>query len=309
MNPISGAIADDFTGALDSQRTSCDLHLVCRRYQSDVISINLSVLIILLVYAAQSRRKALGAAAWARRSQRRVGFYGEGVPVRALSRFAVAGSLAVTAVFVTAWASAGGLRAVADPCPDVEVVFARGTFEPAGIGGTGQAFVDALRARLGTKAVEVHPVDYPATLDFARAADGVVDASGEVQHVAGACPRTKVVLGGYSQGAAVAGYVTAAAVPAGYTLPSGITGPMPSAVANHVVAVVLFGKPSDRFLSMIDNTAPPINIGPLYQSKTIDLCVVDDPVCSLSGTDRGAHNLYAVNGMVDQAVDFVAHRV
>ena len=33
-------------------------------------------------------------------------------------------------------------------CPDVEVVFARGTFEPPGVGATGQAFVDALRARL-----------------------------------------------------------------------------------------------------------------------------------------------------------------
>ena len=35
--------------------------------------------------------------------------------------------------------------ASADPCPDVEVVFARGTFEPPGVGDTGQAFVDALR--------------------------------------------------------------------------------------------------------------------------------------------------------------------
>ena len=32
--------------------------------------------------------------------------------------------------------------AAADPCPDVEVVFARGTTEPPGVGGVGQAFVD-----------------------------------------------------------------------------------------------------------------------------------------------------------------------
>ena len=37
--------------------------------------------------------------------------------------------------------------AVAEPCPDIGVVFARGTYEPAGVGLTGQAFVDAIRAR------------------------------------------------------------------------------------------------------------------------------------------------------------------
>jgi cutinase len=37
----------------------------------------------------------------------------------------------------------------AAPCPDVEVVFARGTFEPPGVGDTGQAFVDALRGQVG----------------------------------------------------------------------------------------------------------------------------------------------------------------
>ncbi|WP_235626987.1 cutinase family protein, partial [Mycobacterium tuberculosis] len=30
-------------------------------------------------------------------------------------------------------------------CPDVEVVFARGTGEPPGVGGIGEDFIDALR--------------------------------------------------------------------------------------------------------------------------------------------------------------------
>lgn len=38
--------------------------------------------------------------------------------------------------------------ATARPCPDVEVVFARGTNEPPGVGGVGQAFVDSLRPKL-----------------------------------------------------------------------------------------------------------------------------------------------------------------
>ena len=36
----------------------------------------------------------------------------------------------------------------ADPCPDVEVVFARGTGQDAGVGEVGQAFVDSLGAQI-----------------------------------------------------------------------------------------------------------------------------------------------------------------
>ena len=71
--------------------------------------------------------------------------------------------------------------ASAQPCPDVEVVFARGTAEDPGAGPTGDAFVDALRSRIGTKTLELYPVDYPATTDFPRALDGVRDASARVE--------------------------------------------------------------------------------------------------------------------------------
>ena len=75
------------------------------------------------------------------------------------------------------------------------MVFARGTFEPPGVGDTGQAFVDALRSRVGGKSFDVYPVDYPASLDFHTAADGVIDASNKVRDVAASCPNTKMVLG------------------------------------------------------------------------------------------------------------------
>lgn len=197
----------------------------------------------------------------------------------------------------------------AEACPDVQVVFARGTFEPPGVGGTGQAFVDTLRGQLPGKSIDVYPVNYPASLDFARAADGVVDASTKVQSVANACPDTKLVLGGYSQGAAVIAYITTDAVPADFALPRGITGPMPSAVAGHVAAVTLFGKPSNGFLNLIDRTAPPITIGKAYTAKTLDLCIPGDPVCSPDGGNNGAHGQYAVNGMVNQAAGFATERV
>jgi cutinase len=199
--------------------------------------------------------------------------------------------------------------ASAAPCPDVELVFARGTFEPPGVGGTGEAFVESLRSKLGSKSLDVYPVDYPASLDFQTAADGVIDASNKAQAVAAECPETKIVLGGFSQGAAVAGYLTADSVPAGFAMPAGLTGPMPPAVADHVAAVALFGKPSSGFLQVIANTAPPITVGHLYAGKTTDMCIPDDPICSPGGGDSNAHNLYPANGLTDQAADFVAQKV
>jgi cutinase len=223
-----------------------------------------------------------------------------------ISRFLVATAVATSALlsapFISPFASAA-------PCPDIEVLFARGTFEPVGVGGTGQAFVDSLRSKVGEKSVDVYPVNYPASLDFKTAADGVIDATNKIRDVVATCPNTKMVLGGYSQGAAVMAYATEDAIPAGYTLPPGITGPMAPAVADHVAAVALFGKPSSGFLQMIYTGAPPITVSELYAGKTVDLCIPEDNICSPGGNDNAAHNLYAVNGMADQAADFAARQL
>ena len=78
----------------------------------------------------------------------------------------------VGAVVVATWAVllvAPLPSSSAQPCPDAEVVFARGTGEPAGVGGVGQAFVDALRSQVGARSVGVYPVNYPASSDSAQA--------------------------------------------------------------------------------------------------------------------------------------------
>ena len=208
------------------------------------------------------------------------------------------------AAAAASWAplSGGAPAASAQPCPDVEVVFARGTTEDPGVGPTGQAFVDALRPRLGPRTMGVYGVDYPATLDFPTALDGVRDASAHVEATAANCPNTKIVLGGFSQGAAVAGFVTSNTIPAG--APDGTPNPMPPDVANHIAAVALFGKPNARFMGAINQ--PQVNVGPAYAAKTIDLCVPDDFVCS-SGRDFNAHTQYAETGMVDEAATFAAN--
>jgi len=117
--------------------------------------------------------------------------------------------------------------------------------------------VEALRARAGQESIGVYPVDYPATTDFPTAVDGIYDASAHAQSMAVNCPKTKLVLGGFSQGAAVMGFVTANVIPDGVEA-SDVPSPMPPDVANHVAAVALFGKPSTRFMRAINEPVPAI---------------------------------------------------
>ena len=181
----------------------------------------------------------------------------------------------------------------ADPCPDVEIVFARGTTEPPGVGGIGQAFVDLLRSQLGGRSVGVYAVDYPASRDFDTSTPaGANDASTHIQSMAANCPNTRMVLGGYSQGAGVIDLSTTA---------------MPPQVADHVAAAALFGAPKSAFADTL-SPGPLPTIGPLYATKTIDLCVPNDPICS-DGWDMGAHVAYVETGMVNQAATFAASRV
>ena len=196
----------------------------------------------------------------------------------------------------------------ADPCPDVEVVFARGSGEPPGVGGVRGSFVDALRSQIGARSLGVYPVNYPASTDFSSSdfpltvIDGIRDAGSHVESMAANCPNTREVLGGYSQGAAVAGFVTSAAVPPGVPAAM-VPAPMPPEIANHIAAVTLFGTPSDQFLQKYG--APTIVIGPQYQPKTLKLCAPGDGICG-NGSDSFAHVSYVVNGMTGQAASYAA---
>ncbi|MFD4367026.1 cutinase family protein [Rhodococcus sp. NPDC058521] len=208
--------------------------------------------------------------------------------------------------------------ASASPCPDIEVMFARGTGEAPGLGVTGTSFVEALRVRADGKSVGSYAVDYPASNDFlnpvpfARTVmDGVRDSRSHVEFMATHCPGTRIVLGGYSQGGAVAGFTTMGAIPPspnpGYAWSA--PAPMPAEVAGHVAAVVLFGTPSDRWQSGIG--APPIVLGPAYAAKSTWLCVPGDTICNGAGAGlpNAQHTLYSVNGMADQAAGFVTSRL
>ena len=117
-------------------------------------------------------------------------------------------TVGVGSILLTLAASLGAAAVAATPagavsCPDVELVFARGTSEPAGLGRVGQALRDQLAANLGGRTLGVYPVNYPASYDFLAAADGANDATQRMTAMAQTCPGTRFILGGYSQGAAV----------------------------------------------------------------------------------------------------------
>jgi cutinase len=222
---------------------------------------------------------------------------------------------------LTAGAASLGMplpAASAQPCPDVEVIFARGTGEAVGVGGVGQAFVDAVRAQAGGRSVDVYAVNYAASNNFddrigfaSTVVDGIRDAGAHIEATAANCPNTRMVLGGYSQGAVVAGFVTSAAIPEAVPAEfrAFIPNPMPPSVADHVAAVALFGMPSEQWTQ--NYGAPPVVIGPLYVPKTIQMCDPGDTICNGApgGEPTIAHALYGVNGMTNDAASFVASRL
>jgi len=188
----------------------------------------------------------------------------------------------------------GGLpTASAQGCPDIEVVFARGTNEDAGLGAVGGTFVDQLRGKVGGRSVGAYAVNYPATFDFLKAAAGANDASGHIQYMVNTCPNTRLVLGGYSQGAAVIDVISAVPVPG-----IGFDDPLPPNVGDHVAAIAVFGNPSAKL-------GLPLTVSPVWGPRSIDLCNPDDPICQTNGESVAAHRAYA-GGPTNQAADFVA---
>src|ERR1700761_1803880 len=223
----------------------------------------------------------------------------------------------IGAAVITTWGLSASVlppaavpSASAQPCPDTQVVFARGTGEDPGVGPTGQAFVDALRGRLGGRSMDVYAVNYPASDQWSTGLDGIRDAGTHVVNEASACPNTQMVLGGYSQGAAVMGFVTSPAVPDSIPSdvdPATLPKPLDPALASHVAAVVLFGAPNVRAMNVLGQ--PQVVIGPLYQAKTIQGCAVEDPVCS-DGMNFAAHDSYVADGsVIAQGVDFAANHL
>ncbi|MGB8405024.1 MAG: cutinase family protein [Mycobacterium sp.] len=190
--------------------------------------------------------------------------------------------------------------AEAASCPPVEVVFARGRNEPPGAGLVGDAFVNSLRGKT-KKTIGLYAVNYPADTQIDM---GAADMSRHVQYMATNCPTTRMVLGGYSLGAAATDLVLALPVSL-----FAFTNPLPPGTDQHIAAVVLFGNGS--------NWAGPISgFNPIYAGRTIDLCHGDDPICNPSKPSTWTADFqdhlqpgYINSGMVAQAASFAAARI
>ena len=188
--------------------------------------------------------------------------------------------------------------ATANDCPDAEVIFARGTSEPPGVGRVGQAFVDSLRQDTGLN-IDAYGVNYPAGRLQLGGGDGANDTISRVKSVVQACPNTQIVLGGYSQGASVIDIV--AGVPAG-----GVTwgNSLPAQYVDYIAAVATFGNIADRSGSPISNQSS------LLGSKAIDLCNPGDPVCHAGpGNEWNDHFNGYVPTYTSQAANFVAAKL
>jgi cutinase len=220
-----------------------------------------------------------------------------------LARFGVAAVVApafVIAPALTPFPAAAPTPTASAACPDVEVVFARGRLEPPGAGAVGNALVSALRSKVN-KNIGVYPVRYPADNQVDVGAN---DMSAHIQSMINNCPDTRLVLGGYSLGAAVADVVMAAPVSM-----FGFKNPLPPGADQHVAAVALFGNGSQW-------VGPITNFNPAYNDRTIDLCHGADPICNPADPNTWESNWpqhaasgYIQSGMVNQAADFIAGKL
>ncbi|OBG31122.1 cutinase [Mycobacterium alsense] len=188
--------------------------------------------------------------------------------------------------------------ASADDCPDVEVIFARGTNEPPGLGRVGDAFVDALRQQTGLNILP-YGVNYAASKLQLHGGDGANDTIDRVKKSVEKCPNTQIVLGGYSQGASVMDIV--AGVPIG-----GINwgSSLPAQYASNIAAVATFGDIADRAGGTLPSKSA------LLGSKAIDLCNPSDPICHAGpGNEWSGHTEGYVPAYTNQAAAFVASRL
>jgi cutinase len=215
------------------------------------------------------------------------------------SSFAAAIVVSLAAGVVLSMAAAVPSASAAS-CPDVEVVFARGRTEPPGTGILGNAFISALRSKVH-KNIGVYAVNYPA--DY-QVDIGANDMSHHIQYMANNCPNTRLVLGGYSLGAAVTDVVLAAPIGA-----LGFDSPLPPDMDQHIAAVALFGNGSQW-------VGPISALSGVYGERTIELCHGADPICNPAdpktwSNNWPAHlaNAYIQAGMANQAADFVAGRL
>lgn len=205
---------------------------------------------------------------------------------------ALGGTLAATAL-VSAPASATVSSAT---CPNVYQVVVRGSNEPAGSGASGNIWTSGGRGRMGntaaaaatrtTRSVRTVSLNYPATILPSRTSDGYINSqyrgkynlTKELNRMATACPSTRTVLIGYSQGAHVIGDVVS----------NGNPMKLSSSAKAKIAAIFLtgdpvrrYGEPFNRGLGLGGGALPNRAKGDLsgVASRLISYCYKGDIFC------------------------------
>ncbi|QCH25972.1 cutinase family protein [Mycobacteroides salmoniphilum] len=223
-------------------------------------------------------------------------------------RTAMCRAAAATAAFLVLFGGYGlqsPQMAHAESCADIDLSFARGTNEPAGLGDVGKLFTDAVKKRLqGAKGMSIstYGVDYPASIDFLQAGKGSDDLSKHIQKTAADCPKMKFVVGGYAQGAAVVDVLLGNTPPGTYAL----TNPLPAGLEQRIVSIVLFGDPKNIRPPGVDTN---LTVREDLLPKVIDVCNPGDFFCDPQGGDIISHTTYAKDKLTDGAADTVVQRL
>ncbi|KAM5355317.1 hypothetical protein ACJ41O_001963 [Fusarium nematophilum] len=192
---------------------------------------------------------------------------------------------------------AGLVSANKTTCPlGAHIIVVRGSLESQGPGIMGEVADKVLEGIPGS---DMESLVYPALYDpyVPSQTEGVKAMGKLVRGYAKKCPRTKVVILGYSQGAHITMDTMCGASSDGFPE----TMPQLSYIADKVAAIVLMGDPSRT-------DGQPFNIGtsqgngifPRHRpggcqcisGKTISICDAGDPFCEAGGKDLAVHMGY-----------------
>ncbi|KAI0886428.1 carbohydrate esterase family 5 protein [Annulohypoxylon maeteangense] len=175
-------------------------------------------------------------------------------------------------------------------CRDVIFIFARGSTQDGNVGDNpGPQTIDQLKSALGTNAVAAQGVDYPALLIDNLRSGGCDPEDADnmralITQAATQCPTAKLVVSGYSQGAALVHRSIEVAE---------------TSVKARIFAAVTYG---DTQKAQDNGQVPNFD-----RSKTLILCHDGDKVCDGTLIVTDAHHGYS--DLAPQAVDFIVSKV